>query len=70
MLAPVGPLRDPHLLQARVVFLSETTFTDLPACSPLYNSICLSSPQPQSNTDFPIRVFASFRLLTSPTAMF
>src|ERR1700683_1714774 len=30
----------------------------------------LEHPQPESNTDFAIRVFTSLRLLTSPTAMY
>ena len=34
---------------------------------PLYCSCLLSRPQPESNTDFAIRVRASFTLLTSPT---
>jgi hypothetical protein len=53
-----------------VVFLSLTICTDLPVCSPLYSSIRLSIPHPLSSTDFAIRVFASFKLLTSPTKMF
>ena len=69
-LGPLGPVRDPQLEQPRVVFRSLTTCTDLPAFSPLYRSICLSMPQPLSSTDFAIRVFANFRLLTSPTKMF
>jgi len=40
--------------------------TLLPAYSPLYCNCVLSMPQPASNTDVAIRVFASFRLLTSP----
>ena len=52
--------RDPQQLQVRVVFRSLTTLTDLPAYSPLYCSIRLSEPQPESNTDFDIRVFTSF----------
>jgi hypothetical protein len=66
-LRPLGPVREPQLLHARVVFLSLTTLTDLPAYSLLYNSICLSMPQPLSSTAVAMVVLASFRLLTSPT---
>src|SRR5437879_12295448 len=69
-LGPLGPLRHPQLEQARVVNRSFTMTTDLPACSPLYCSICLSIPQPLSRTAFAIRVFTSRGLLTSPTAMY
>src|SRR5947209_7742758 len=58
-LGPLGPLRHPQLEQARVVNRSLTMTTDLPACSPLYCSICLSIPQPLSSTAFAIRVFTS-----------
>jgi hypothetical protein len=47
---------DPQDAQARLVYLSQATDTDLPACSPLYRSICLSIPHPLSSTDFAIRV--------------
>jgi hypothetical protein len=70
MSVPVGPVGDPQTLQARVVFLSLTTLTVLPACSPLYCSIRLSVPQPASNTDLDIRVLISFWLLTSPTTIY
>src|ERR1700750_3353092 len=69
-LRPLGPLRAPQLEQAREVFLSLTTWTVLPAHSPLYCRNRLSMPQPESRTDFAIRVFASFRLLTSPITIF
>src|SRR5688572_7584544 len=59
-LRPCGPLSAPHCEQAREVFRSLTTSTDLPACSPLYCSICLSIPHPLSSTDFASRVLASF----------
>src|SRR4051794_31911646 len=68
-LRPLGPLRAPQLEQLREVFRSLTTWTVLPAHSPLYCKNRLSVPQPESNTDFAIRVFASFRLLTSPTTI-
>src|SRR5580700_3359385 len=70
MSIPVGPDKAPQKLHGRVVFRSLTTATDLPAYSPLYCNIRLSMPQPLSSTDFAIRVFASFRLLTSPTTMY
>ena len=66
---PEGPVRAPHLLHAREVFLSLTTLTLLPACLPLYCSCVLNIPQPASSTDLAIRVLASFGLLTSPTTM-
>jgi hypothetical protein len=47
---------DPQDEQARLVYFSLTIATDLPACSPLYRSICLSIPQPLSSTDFASRV--------------
>src|ERR1700722_11600078 len=63
---PLGPNKAPQKLQARVVFLSLTTSTDLPAYSPLYCNIRLSIDQPLSRTDFAICVRTSFWLLTSP----
>src|SRR6266850_2470174 len=69
-LRPLGPLRHPQLEQARVVNRSLTMITDLPACSPLYCSICLSIPHPLSSTALASRVFTSRVLLTSPTAMY
>ena len=69
MSRPEGPARDPQLLHAREVFFSLTTLTLLPACLPLYCSCVLSIPQPESSTDFAIRVLASLGLLTSPTTM-
>jgi hypothetical protein len=69
-LRPLGPLEAPQLEQLREVFLSLTICTVLPAHSPLYCKNRLSRPQPESNTDFAIRVFARFRLLTSPTTIF
>jgi hypothetical protein len=65
----VGPNKAPQTLHARVVFLSLTTTTDLPACSPLYCNIRLSVAQLLSSTDFAIRVRTSFWLLTSPTTI-
>ena len=67
MSVPLGPNKAPQTLHARVVFLSLTTSTDLPAYSPLYRNIRLSMHQPLSRTDFAIRVRTSFWLLTSPT---
>jgi len=58
-LGPLGPVKHPQLEQARVVNRSLTMTTDLPACSPLYRSICLSVPQPLSRTAFAMRVFTS-----------
>jgi hypothetical protein len=69
MSRPVGPVRDPQLLQVRVVFRSLTIRTLLPACWPLYCSCLLSMPQPASSTDLAIRVFTGRVLLTSPTKM-
>ena len=69
-LRPLGPERAPQLEQPRVVLRSLTILTDLPACSPLYSSICLSIPQPVSSTAVAILVLASFRGLTSPTTIF
>ncbi|HWX78555.1 MAG TPA: hypothetical protein VNZ02_00570, partial [Steroidobacteraceae bacterium] len=66
MSRPAGPLKAQQLLHVRVVLLSSTIRTHLPACWPLYCSCALSIPHPASSTDFAIRVFASFRLLTSP----
>ena len=67
MSKPVGPVRAPQSLHARVVFLSETIITHLPAAWPLYDSCVFSSPHPASKTDLAIRVLASLRLLISPT---
>src|ERR1700736_1290971 len=67
---PAGPVRAPHDDQVRLVYLSPTIDTHLPACWPLYCSCVLSMPQPASSTDFAIRVFTSFRLLTSPMTIF
>jgi hypothetical protein len=53
-----------------LVFLSLTTSKLLAACWLLYSRKVLSIPQPESSTDFAIRVLASLRLLTSPTMMF
>src|SRR5471032_1281457 len=64
MSRPVGPVRALQLLHVRVVFLSLTMKTLLPACWPLYCNCAFSIPQPASNTDFAIQVFASFRPLT------
>src|SRR3984957_10742157 len=69
MSLPLGPSKAPQKLHARVVFLSLTTSTDLPACSPLYCRNRLSMDQPLSSTDFAIRVLTSFWLLTSPTTI-
>ena len=69
MSRPAGPVRAPQLLHACVVYLSLTIRTHLPACWPLYCSCALSMPQPESSTDFAIRVLASFGALTSPTTI-
>src|ERR1700722_14860259 len=69
MSRPVGPVRALQLLHVRVESLSLTMITLLPACWPLYCNCALSMPQPASSTDLAIRVFASFRLLTSPIFM-
>ena len=69
MSKPVGPERALQLLHVRVESLSVTMITLLPACWPLYCNCVLSMPQPASSTDLAIRVFASFRLLTSPILM-
>src|ERR1700683_1633610 len=68
-LTPRGPLRAPQAEQVTLVFLSITTSNVLAACWLLYSRKVLSLPQPESNTDFAIRVRASLRLLTSPTMM-
>jgi hypothetical protein len=70
MSRPAGPVKALQLLHVRVVFLSLTMSTHLPACWPLYCNCVLSIPQPASNTDLAIRVFASFTLLTSPIFIF
>ena len=65
-LTPDGPVKAPQVEQARVVLYSSTIRTQRPACSPLYRNCVLSIPQPESRTAFPIRVRASFGMLTSP----
>ena len=70
MSIPAGPVRALQSLHSRVVFLSLTIDTRLPACWPLYRSCVLSIPQPASSTDLAIRVFTSFLLLTSPMTIF
>jgi hypothetical protein len=60
-LGPLGPVGKPQLEQSRVVPLSLMIWKDLPAYSLLYCRNLLSMPQPLSNTDLAIRVFASFR---------
>src|ERR1700704_5976680 len=70
MSRPAGPVKDPQPLHVRVVFLSLTMDTHLPACWPLYSTCVLRMPQPASSTDLAIRVFTSFLLLTSPMTIF
>jgi len=53
-----------------LVYLSFVTSKLLAAYAHLYAKKPLSMPQPESNTDFAIRVWTSFRLLTSPTTIF
>jgi len=69
-LTPRGPLRAPQAEQVTLVFRSLTTSKLLAACLALYSRNLLSIPQPESSTDFAIRVRTSLRLLTSPTAIF
>jgi len=53
-----------------LVFLSLVTSKLLAACSHLYAKKPLSIPQPEYSTDLAIRVWTSFRVLTSPTTIF
>ena len=69
-LTPRGPVRLPQAEQVTLVLLSLTTSKLLAACWLLYSRKPLSMPQPESSTDFAIRVLTSLELLTSPTTMF
>jgi hypothetical protein len=55
-LTPRGPLRAAQAEQVMLVFLSLVTSKLLAACSHLYAKNLLSVPQPESSTDFAIRV--------------
>src|ERR1700691_379466 len=68
-LTPRGPLRAPQFEQVTVEYLSSLTSKLLAACSHLYARSLLSIPQPESSTDFAIRVLTSLRELTSPTTI-